>query len=69
LTSLPELLRAAQAWRLVAYGALVVLIMIFRPEGLMGNWELTPANLRSLFIKIRDKLRPPAPVKPLGKES
>jgi branched-chain amino acid transport system permease protein len=69
LTSLPELLRAAQAWRLVAYGALVVLIMIFRPEGLMGNWELTPSNLRSLFIKIRDKLRPPAPVKPLGKES
>jgi branched-chain amino acid transport system permease protein len=53
LTSLPELLRAAQAWRLVAYGALVVLIMIVRPEGLMGSWELTPANLKSLLLRRR----------------
>lgn len=53
LTSLPELLRAAQAWRLVAYGALVVLIMIVRPEGLMGSWELTPANLKALLPKRR----------------
>ena len=51
LTSLPELLRTAQAWRLVAYGALVVLIMVARPEGLMGSWELTPANIRALFKK------------------
>ena len=49
LTSLPELLRTAQAWRLVAYGALVVLIMVARPEGLMGSWELTPANVKALF--------------------
>jgi len=51
LTSLPELLRTAQAWRLVAYGALVVLIMVARPEGLMGSWELTPANVKALFTK------------------
>ena len=53
LTSLPELLRAAQAWRLVAYGALVVLIMVARPEGLMGSWELTPANIKGLWTKPR----------------
>ena len=53
LTSLPELLRTAQAWRLVAYGALVVLIMVVRPEGLMGSWELTPANVRALFNRSR----------------
>ncbi len=53
LTSLPELLRTAQAWRLVAYGALVVLIMVARPEGLMGSWELTPANVKALFKKLR----------------
>ncbi len=52
LTSLPELLRAAQAWRLVAYGALVVVIMVVRPEGLMGSWELTPANIKALFSKL-----------------
>ena len=51
LTSLPELLRTAQAWRLVAYGALVVLIMVARPEGLMGSWELTPGNIKALFKK------------------
>lgn len=49
LTSMPELLRAAQAWRLVAYGILVVVIMVVRPEGLMGSWEFTPANLKALF--------------------
>jgi branched-chain amino acid transport system permease protein len=68
LTSLPEVLRAAQVWRLVAYGALVVMIMIFRPEGLMGNWEFTPTNLRKLFHKFRLKLRSSAPVESLGKE-
>lgn len=53
LTSLPELLRTAQAWRLVAYGALVVVIMVARPEGLMGSWELTPANIKALFTRSR----------------
>jgi len=51
LTSLPELLRAAQAWRLVVYGALVVVIMVARPEGLMGSWELTPANVKALLSR------------------
>ena len=55
LTSLPELLRTAQAWRLVAYGVLVVLIMVARPEGLMGSWELTPANVKALFTKKREE--------------
>jgi branched-chain amino acid transport system permease protein len=53
LTSLPELLRAAQAWRLVTYGVLVVVIMVARPEGLMGSWELTPANVKALFSRSR----------------
>ena len=53
LTSLPELLRAAQAWRLVAYGALVVVIMVVRPEGLMGSWELTPSGIKALFSRSR----------------
>lgn len=53
LTSMPELLRAAHAWRLVAYGVLVVVIMVVRPEGLMGSWELTPANVKAIFNKSR----------------
>ena len=37
---IPEALRMANIWRLVAYGLLLVLIMVFRPQGLMGYREL-----------------------------
>lgn len=37
----PELLRVANIWRLVAYGLLLVLIMIFRPQGLLGYHEIS----------------------------
>lgn len=53
LTALPEVLRAASAWRLVAYGALVVAVMVLRPEGLLGSWELSVASLRSLGRRLR----------------
>jgi branched-chain amino acid transport system permease protein len=49
LTGLPEMLRAAAAWRLVMYGIAVVFIMVVRPEGLLGSWELTITNLRTLW--------------------
>lgn len=34
-TLLPELLRFASTWRMVVYGILVILIVIYRPEGLI----------------------------------
>ena len=40
---LPEALRVAQMWRLVAYGLLLVLIMVYRPQGLMGYSEIGEA--------------------------
>ena len=43
------------AWRLVVYGALVVLIMTLRPEGMMGTWELTPGNLKAVWRKLFSK--------------
>ena len=52
LTSLPELLRAAAAWRLVVYGAAVVFIMVVRPEGLLGSWEITVDSCRRLGTGI-----------------
>ena len=39
--SLPEILRWLEMWRLPAYGLLLVLIMVYRPQGLMGYRELT----------------------------
>lgn len=49
LTSLPEILRAFSQWRLVFYGLAVIFIMISRPEGLMGGYELTPSSMKKLY--------------------
>jgi branched-chain amino acid transport system permease protein len=40
-TSLPEALRWLDMWRLPAYGLLLVVIMIYRPQGLMGYREIS----------------------------
>lgn len=55
LTSLPEILRAFYSWRLVCYGLAVIFIMISRPEGLMGGYELTPSSMKKLFRNIASK--------------
>lgn len=55
LTFLPELLRAVDKWRLVAYGAAVILIMISRPRGLMGGMELSPRGVKKILAERRAK--------------
>ncbi|SNS90229.1 amino acid/amide ABC transporter membrane protein 2, HAAT family [Anaerovirgula multivorans] len=52
LTSLPEVLRAFDRWRLVVYGASVIFIMITRPQGLMGGYEITITNIKKLISRI-----------------
>jgi branched-chain amino acid transport system permease protein len=51
LLGLPELLRFLLYYRTVIYAILVILVINFKPEGLLGNWELTPANMRKLFAR------------------
>lgn len=46
LTSLPELLRSVQQYRLLVYSSLVLLAINFKPDGLFGHWEVT-----DLFVK------------------
>ncbi len=55
LTSLPEILRAFYEWRLVFYGLAVIFIMISRPEGLMGGYELTPSSMKKLYRNLTSK--------------
>ncbi|MDL2273544.1 branched-chain amino acid ABC transporter permease [Oscillospiraceae bacterium OttesenSCG-928-G22] len=57
LVPLPEILRinAAQEWRMVIYGLLVVVVIIFRPSGLMGNRELTWQGTKRFFKKLFSK--------------
>jgi branched-chain amino acid transport system permease protein len=54
LTGLPELLRFLLSYRTVFYAFLVILVINFKPEGLLGNWELTPRNMRKLFGRKAD---------------
>jgi branched-chain amino acid transport system permease protein len=51
-TSMPEALRWLNMWRLPAYGLLLVLIMIYRPQGLLGYREV-PSLLRGGLEKWR----------------
>lgn len=48
LTLLPELLREFSEYRMLAYSFLLVVMMIFRPKGLQGTYELSIAKF---FIK------------------
>ncbi len=52
LTFLPEVLRSFYNWRLVIYGAAVILIMITRPQGLMGGKEF---SLKPVVRFVRDR--------------
>jgi branched-chain amino acid transport system permease protein len=53
LTFLPELLRSFANWRLVLYGAAVIMIMISRPQGLMGGKEFSIKGLVRFIAKRR----------------
>lgn len=61
LSALPQMLRGLQNYRYVIYAVLVLLILNFKPSGLLGEWELTPRHLRETFAKLRRG-------KPAGKE-
>jgi branched-chain amino acid transport system permease protein len=49
---IPEALRVANIWRLVAYGLMLVLIMVFRPQGLMGYQELSLGLVKSWYRRL-----------------
>lgn len=53
LSALPQVLRSLQSYRYVIYAILVLLILNFKPSGLLGEWELTPGNLKALAGKMR----------------
>ena len=59
LIPLPEILRfgAVQEWRMVFYGLLVVLVIIFKPSGLMGNKELTIAGITKFVKSTKTKMQ------------
>lgn len=54
LTFLPEMLRSFYEWRLVVYGAAVILIMITRPQGLMGGKEFSFKGIAKIINKNKN---------------
>lgn len=53
LTLAPEMLRALSDYRMLIYGALMVIMMIFRPNGLLGG-----VNLHRLIFKKKYQVKP-----------
>ncbi len=51
LSVAPEFLRFMASYRMLVYGGLLVVIMIFRPNGLMGNVRVTELFLRAIGRK------------------
>lgn len=49
LTLITELFRPISQYRMLIYGLVLVLIMVLRPEGIMGTNELTKAYIQGLF--------------------
>lgn len=45
LTVLPEVLRPLAEWRMVIYAVILIIVMIFRPQGLLGRREFSIRNL------------------------
>ncbi|MCQ2412740.1 MAG: branched-chain amino acid ABC transporter permease [Sphaerochaetaceae bacterium] len=56
LTGLPELLRSFSDYRMVLYSLALVLMMIFRPKGLMGTYDFSlNKSIENIVNKIRGK--------------
>lgn len=59
LAFLAEQLYAYDDLRLIIYAVLLILLMIFKPDGLLGRHEFslvkTPARIKNLFIKMKDR--------------
>jgi len=57
LSAAPEVLRFMSQYRMLVYGALMVFLMVFRPNGLLGGVNFTDLVLRKLGVKPRGAVR------------
>ena len=56
LTLMPELLRGMAEYRTLIYALLLILLMLFKPSGLLGQKELSQKFVRVLFRKDKELL-------------
>lgn len=50
LTILPEALRAFSEYRMIAYAIVLILVMIFRPQGLLGSYDFSLSRIIERFM-------------------
>lgn len=55
LTFLPELLRSIQDLRMIIYSVALILLMIFRPKGIMGTKELSLKPIKKFISKFKKR--------------
>jgi branched-chain amino acid transport system permease protein len=55
LVAVPQLLLVFAEWRLIIYGALFVIVMIFRPQGLLGYVEMNMNFAYAWWYRLRGK--------------
>lgn len=63
LTILPEALRTFSDYRMVAYSLLLIIMMLFRPEGLLGRKEFSLTAVVDWFMLYVKKHSKPRPIK------
>ena len=68
LTVIPEILRDLENWRLVIYGALLLIIIIYRPTGIFGGREFAFLKLKTGGVKVFHANTPILWLKSLGKK-
>ncbi|MBR5669286.1 MAG: branched-chain amino acid ABC transporter permease [Spirochaetales bacterium] len=60
LTALPEVLRSFSEYRMVVYSLALVLMMLFRPKGLMGTYDFSMGNtIENIIDRIRFRKQKP----------
>jgi len=50
LTAVPELLRAFSEYRMIVYSLLLIVVMIFKPSGMMGMYDFSLSHLLEKLI-------------------
>lgn len=58
LTLLPEFLRAFSDWRMIVYTLLLIVVMIFKPSGLLGTYDFSLGGaIDGFFERVRSLLK------------
>jgi branched-chain amino acid transport system permease protein len=55
LVALPEMLRAFSNYRMLVYSIALVLVMIYKPGGLFGGYEFSPAKILDKYFWKKNK--------------